>query len=470
MISQINSRNVPKLHIPRIPVRIHTFDAFRLANYRFMWLATVIFSSGFWLQQVVIGWLAYDVTRSPLLTSIILGLDALPILLGGPLGGIVTDHFDKRKLLVFIYCYQAILLTIFAVVIATDQIVTWHLFGFVFMMGVAWTIHDPARMSLITSIVPKEKLVNAFALNSMAFSIMRLVMPALGGLLLSSIGTWPLLILQACLVVSAGMSIQLVNHPAGKTNNTSPLKFRHVFSEIQIGLRFVKTQPTLIGFILLTVTMVIVIVPFVNGLMPVYAAEIFKMGPEGLGLLLSAAGLGSLIGTLILASQRTVSRPGVVAFAAIAILSLLMSLLSFNSSYINALLIVMLFSGTMMTYFSVAGATVQILLPDNLRGRVTGIYMMAWGLIPVGGLIAGYIADTLGAQTATRIGSGLAICLLIASFLLFRDLWHYKANLIKKPLMLKIASQAGHNSKPHNPSYSLPRIITTATTEAGADS
>ena len=153
MISQINSRNVPKLHIPRIPVRIHTFDAFRLANYRFMWLATVIFSSGFWLQQVVIGWLAYDVTRSPLLTSIILGLDALPILLGGPLGGIVTDHFDKRKLLVFIYCYQAILLTIFAVVIATDQIVTWHLFGFVFMMGVAWTIHDPARMSLITSIV-----------------------------------------------------------------------------------------------------------------------------------------------------------------------------------------------------------------------------------------------------------------------------------------------------------------------------
>ena len=185
---------------------------------------------------------------------------------------------------------------------------------------------------------------------------------------------------------------------------------------------------------------------------------------------LSAAGLGSLIGTLILASQRTVSRPGVVAFAAIAILSLLMSLLSFNSSYINALLIVMLFSGTMMTYFSVAGATVQILLPDNLRGRVTGIYMMAWGLIPVGGLIAGYIADTLGAQTATRIGSGLAICLLIASFLLFRDLWHYKANLIKKPLMLKIASQAGHNAKPHNPSYSLPRIITTATTEAGADS
>ena len=180
-----------------------------------MWLATVIFSSGFWLQQIVIGWLAYDVTRSPLLTSIILGLDALPILLGGPLGGIVTDHFDKRKLLVFIYCYQAILLTIFAVIIATDQIVTWHLFGFVFMMGVAWTIRDPARMSLITSIVPKEKLVNAFALNSMAFSIMRLVMPALGGLLLSLIGTWPLLILQACLVVSAGMTIQLVKLPAG---------------------------------------------------------------------------------------------------------------------------------------------------------------------------------------------------------------------------------------------------------------
>ena len=75
-----------------------------------MWLATVIFSSGFWLQQVVIGWLAYEVTQSPLLTSVIMCLDALPILLGAPLGGVVTDHFDKRKLLAFIYCYQAILL------------------------------------------------------------------------------------------------------------------------------------------------------------------------------------------------------------------------------------------------------------------------------------------------------------------------------------------------------------------------
>ena len=175
-----------------------------------MWLATVIFSSGFWLQQVVIGWLAYEVTQSPLLTSVIMCLDALPILLGAPLGGVVTDHFDKRKLLAFIYCYQAILLTLFAIVIATGQIAPWHLFAFVFMMGIAWTIHDPARMSLITSIVPKEKLVNAFALNSLAFSIMRLVMPALGGLLLSSIGTWTLLLLQACLVVSAGLTIQLV--------------------------------------------------------------------------------------------------------------------------------------------------------------------------------------------------------------------------------------------------------------------
>ena len=435
-----------------------------------MWLATVIFSSGFWLQQVVIGWLAYEVTQSPLLTSVIMCLDALPILLGAPLGGVVTDHFDKRKLLAFIYCYQAILLTLFAIVIATGQIAPWHLFAFVFMMGIAWTIHDPARMSLITSIVPKEKLVNAFALNSLAFSIMRLVMPALGGLLLSSIGTWALLLLQACLVVSAGLTIQLVKLPKLRTDNRPPLKLKYIFSEFQVGLRFLKTQPTLIGFMLLSVTMVIVIVPFVNGLMPVYAAEIFKTGPKGLGLLLSAAGLGSLIGTLILASQRTISRPGVVAFIAIAILSLLMFLFSINMNYMTALLIVMFFSGTMMTYFSVAGATVQSLLPENLRGRITGIYMMAWGLIPVGGLVAGFIADTLGAPTATRMGAVLAICSLLTSLLLFRSLWNYSTKTIQKPFMLKPASQTHPNSKTHTPPYSLPEMQRISTSEAGADS
>jgi len=101
-----------------IPRKLHTFDAFHSRNYRFLWLTTALFSSGFWLQQVVVGWLAYEITGSPLLTSMALGLDALPILVGAPFGGLISDKFDKKILLSIIYSYQAMLMIGYSVVIA----------------------------------------------------------------------------------------------------------------------------------------------------------------------------------------------------------------------------------------------------------------------------------------------------------------------------------------------------------------
>lgn len=465
----------PNFKPVRVPTRIHTFDTFKSVDYRFLWLSNVIFSGAFWLQQVLIGWLAYDITGSPFLTSIIMGLDALPILLGAPLGGLVCDRFDKRRLLAIVYTYQAILMVTFSIFLMAGLGATWNLFGFVFLMGIAWTIHDPARMALITTIVPREKLINAFALNAMAFSIMRLGVPAAGGLFLGLIGAWPIFLVEAFLMVGAGLIIQLIKTPKGILPSIEPKKksqlgssLRNVPTELRSGIRFISRQPVIIGFMCLTLLMVILIVPFINGLMPVYAAEIFEVGPKGLGLLFSSAGLGSLLSTIILASWKRITRPGIVTFSALAFLIALMTAMSINRSYEAALGIVMAISGAMMAYFSIASATVQSILPDNLRGKVTGIYMMASGLIPIGALTAGIIANEFSAPVATRLGAILAICVLSISFFIFRDVWNYRSETSTDPKALK---QGEYLDEPLSPQRTVrERTVPKAIAAAGGDS
>ena len=126
-------------------------------------------------------------------------MDALPILLAGPIGGVLVDRFDRSKLLALIYGYQAAVTAVFAGIVITGNLEAWHIFAFIFFMGMAWVVSDPARMSLIPNIVPRENLVNAFALNSMAFSVTRLVAPALGGVLIAVTGPGLALALEAAL-------------------------------------------------------------------------------------------------------------------------------------------------------------------------------------------------------------------------------------------------------------------------------
>ena len=409
-----------------IPRKLHTFDAFHSRNYRFLWLATAIFSSGFWLQQVVVGWLAYEITGSPLLTSMALGLDALPILVGAPFGGLISDKFNKKILLSIMYSYQAVLMIGYSVVIAMGYANIWNLFIFIFLVGISWIINDPARMSLLAVIIPKKSLINAFALNSMAFSVMRLLIPAAGGFSLAIFGPAPLFIVEAILMFSAATAIMMIQLDKDSSFDNSDRSAKQLLADLKSGVTYVVNQKTIIGLTFMTVNMVILVMPFVHGLMPVYAAEVFEVGPQGLGLLLSAAGLGSLIGTVILASCTQITRPGKILFVLLGFLGVLMATLAIANIYSVAMVVIMLLSGSMMSYFSISGATVQGILPDQYRGRVTGIYMMAWGLMPVGSLLAGSIANVVGPQLSTLIGSSLIFVSLIAATYCFKGVWKYR--------------------------------------------
>ena len=410
----------PHIRAPRVRGRLHTFDSFRYRDYIFIWLATMFSSGGFWLQQVIVGWLTYEVTDSAFWTSVALGLDALPILFVGPVGGLLVDNFDRRKLMAFIYCYQAVVTLIFATVVLTGNLQAWHIFAFIFFMGLAWVVTDPARMSLISNIVPRESLVNAFALNSMAFSVTRLATPAVGGVLIAVAGAGPALLVEAALqigAVCAALALRVVTIPKPRMNLAS------VRDGLLEGIRYVLNTPILLGLFALNAMPAMLIMPSVNGLMPVYAAEVFEVDARGLGLLVSAFGAGSTLGTFALASLGDIKAKGIALICGIIVTAITTLLFSVNAFFPTAYLNLMIISAAMMMYFSITSAVVQGTVPDEFRGRVTGLYMITWGLFPVGSLLAGWLAENLGVQHATQITSGIMLLLLAFAAWRFRSLW-----------------------------------------------
>ena len=405
-------------HRTRVKVHVRAFDSFRHPGYAFLWLATVFTSAGFWLQQVVVGWLAYRITESAFWTSLALGLDALPILLVGPIGGLLVDNFDRRKLLAAVCCYQAVVTSVFAVIVMTGALQAWHIFAFIFFMGISWVISDPARMSLVANIVPRENLVNAFALNSMAFSATRLALPAAGGLLIAFAGPGPTLAieaaLQACAVVVA---LRLPSVQSSK----AALRIGTALGELRDGARYALGQPTLIGMFALTALPALLVMPSIQGLMPVYAAEVFGVDSRGLGLMLSAIGAGSTLGAFALASFGELRAKNAVALGALVILALTMATFSVNPLFGAAYLNLMMLSAAMMAFFSVSNAVIQSAVSDEYRGRVTGLYMLTWGLFPFGSLVSGFLAERLGAPHATQIAAGMMAALLALA------VWRIKA-------------------------------------------
>ena len=391
-----------------LPVRVRTFDSFKYQSYIFLWLATVFSSAGYWLQQVVVGWLAYEITGSAFWTSLALGLDALPILLAGPIGGVLVDRFDRSKLLAIIYGYQAAVTAVFAGIVMTGNLEAWHIFAFIFFMGLAWVVSDPARMSLIPNIVPRGNLVNAFALNSMAFSVTRLVAPALGGVLIAITGPGLTLALEAALQICA-ISVALclrVTKP-----DRPALRLPTVFSDLREGVRYVLGEPVLIGLFTLTAMPALLVMPSIQGLMPVYAAEVFHVDSKGLGLLMSAVGAGSTLGTFVLASKGDIGSKNVVVLVSISVLTLATAVFSINVFFHTAYLNLMVISAAMMTFFSVSNAVIQSTVSDEYRGRVAGLYILTWGLFPFGSLSAGFLAERLGAPHATQIAAGAMLLL-----------------------------------------------------------
>ena len=399
------ARRIRGLAAPR---RLRTLDSLYHRDFRLLWTSTLTTGAGFWTHLLVVGWLGYSITGSPLMTALLMGIDALPFLVVSPIGGVIADSWDRRKLMVVVSLYQASVTAAFAGLLALDMVAMPVLFGYVLAMGVSWALWEPVRAAVIPATVPRRSLVNAFALNIMAFNGSRLVMPTVAGVVLAAAGPVPALAAGSALyVLSAAASTRLAPvRRAGEETRQGPVR------QLAEGALFILREPVLVGLMLIVVAMVLLLMPVMNGLMPVYAAEVFGAGPKGLGLLMTSLGAGTVLGAAVVASIPTPRNRGAAIVAALGVVVVALLALTRVTSVAAAMPVLVVMGAALSGGFAIQGAWIQTLVSDELRARVASLSAMTVALYPVGSLLLGGIAEITSVQTATLVSAGLGTALV----------------------------------------------------------
>jgi MFS family permease len=387
--------------------RLRTFSSLRHADYRYLWTGTLFMSAGQWIQQVTLGWLLYDLTGSSVLLGMLNGIRALPFLVASPIAGVAADRMDRRRLILTTQYILIITAVSMGLLVASGYLMVWHLFAFTVITGVTWAFVDPVRQSLVPALVPREDLANAVALNSAAFNLTKVIGPSLGGALIVFSGAAGNFFVQSAAYVGVLISVYRMTIPP-----TPPEARRSsALANLKEGLVYVWSNPAV--FALMTAALVprIFAVPY-QTLMPVFQKDVLKVGPEGLGILLAAPGLGAMLAGLMLATlANRVRRQGVLMLVSLVALGIFLNLFSWTRSFPLALLSLVAVGGCQVFYMATTNTMLQVIVPDHLRGRVMSIYALDRGLMPVGAFMAGVSAHLVGAP-ATVGGMGLLVILL----------------------------------------------------------
>lgn len=379
-------------------------------DFRLFWCGQLVSLIGTWMQSVGQAWLVLELTNSPFRLGVIGALQFGPILLFSFLSGAISDRVRKRRLL--LGTQTALMLQAFtlAVLVGSGHVQFWHVAVLAALYGLATTLDMPSRQSYIAHLVPRGDLMNAIALNSAVFNGARVVGPAVAGLLVARYGTAAAFLMNGLsflAVLAALTAIRTEGAP-------SPRRGVGLRAEIAEGVRYAAGTPR-VALVMGLLVVVSLFVVNMNVLVPLIARDVLHEGAHGFGLLMAALGVGAVAGALAVAAL-SVGRPplGMVvgpALAAAALLLLLSTARHFGPT--AAVLVALGFA--QIVFMTSCNTTVQIAVPDELRGRVMGLYALVFaGMTPIGALIMGTVAEHWGVSRACAVGGGAGLLLILA--------------------------------------------------------
>lgn len=394
--------------------RLHTFSALRHRNYRLYWLGMLVAIIGLQVQMVAQSWLVYQLTDSPALLGMVGLTQAIPTLVLTLFGGVVADRVDRRRLLLTTQGATGLLLLLLATLVATDHIQLWHIFAVAFLVGAVSAFDQPARMALVPHLVAREDLLNAVAMTSMVWQSSRIVGPALAGLLIGLVGIAPCFYLTTLGVLGMVLALKAVQVPPV----APPAGSRNVLRNLGEGVGYVWRNPIFRSLIGLTFFNSLFGMSYV-AMMPVFARDVLAVGSQGYGLLMGVSGVGALIGTTTLASLGNVRHKGPLLLAGAAGFGSFIVLFALSRFYPLSLGLLFCMGAVSSVYMTTVNTLLQSLVPDELRGRVMGIYSLTWSIMPLGGFLSGSIADrfadpAVGAPFAVGLGGTLVALMAVA--------------------------------------------------------
>src|SRR5579871_316325 len=388
------------------------FKAFDYRDFRLMWIGACTSSIGTWMQIVAQGWLIYRLSHS----SFYLGLDqflaGLPIFLFSLIGGVVADRAERRKILIISQYIQMASAGTLTVLVTAGVVHVWQILCLSFVSGLAQAFGGPAYQALIPTLVDREDMPNAIALNSIQFNLAVTVGPALAGITLAKFGEKWCFGLNAVSFLAPIISLSII-----KARFLPEKATESIFGSLKQGIKFLRNQGSMEALIVLAFLMTTLSMPL-RTYFPVFVKDIFHRGPETYGNLLSCMGIGSICGSLGVAGLGNIGKKGMFSLLMLICLGAGIAGFSLSKSLTISYSMLVVVGASMMAVFATVTSLVQLITTNEMRGRVMSVYNCAFrGGMPMGNLISGWLVPAFTAPVVLGV-NGFLLILVAVYFLL----------------------------------------------------
>jgi MFS family permease len=391
----------------------HTFRALRHRNYRLFFWGQLVSLIGTWMQQTAMSWYVYQITNSKLLLGVVSAVGSAPMIISSIWGGAMADLYPKRSILVMTQSAQMLC----AFLLAAGVWLGFATPSFVMIVaafnGISMGFDMPARQAFTVEMTSREDLLNAISLNSSIVNGARVVGPSVAGLLIGAVGVAMCFFLNGLSFVAVIAGFLMMRLPPFRRPPHAVSAREHAWNGLVFSIKHRRVRTILLLFLAVGVFGWSYAV-----LMPAFARDVLGRGANGYGILMSASGTGAFVGALIVATYGHLFTPRKLALGGVWLFSIGMLALSFTKSFPLALLFLFAAGFGMLLFFSTSNTVLQTIVPDEMRGRVMGVWSLVFGaMIPLGSLEAGAAAHWFGTPVALAFGA--IICALSALVTLF---------------------------------------------------
>ncbi len=394
-------------------------------SYRAYWFGTLASVIGFQMLNFSQFWIIHDLTESPLYLGYVGLANALPAIVLNIFGGVVADRLDRKKLIGITQTINGLIILVLAGLTFAGVVQAWHVIALAFLTGAINAFDQPARVAIYPSLIDKSVMMNAVALNSAIWTGTRIIAPAIAGVVISLTGTATSFLISALgffIMAAVVLSITVPKdeseaQPASKGN------------DLLEGVRFIWKN---------NVFLILICITFFNSffgmayipMMPVFAVDILRVGADGQGVLMGLGGIGALSATMIIGRTGNFKQKGLLiifgsVFFGLSIAGFALSSMQYGNYYV-ALVLLFIVGVSSSCYMVSIMSSLQIMVPNHMRGRVMGFYGMTWSIMPLGGMYAGALSryigeDTTGVPIAVAIGGILIALFAIGPFFMNRN-------------------------------------------------
>lgn len=405
----------------RLP-RLHTLDAWlAYRNYRLLWCGNFFANSAQWLQLLSVGWLVRELSQGSAVAGLLVvtvgGINTLPGLVVGPWGGVLSDRFDRRRLVIAFQLVMATLAFSFALLVLSEKVTVWHAYLYVILAGVCHSIAQPMRQTLIAATVPREMLGNALATNVFTITGTRIFGPFIGGILISALGFFWNFTIESALYLANVLMLWPMQTPYYQRR--AARQHRSPLADLLEGLRYVWSgERALFQMMLVNVIPNIILHP-AWFLFPVFTTEVLKRDADVGGYLLAVTGVGGFLAALFMATFGFVFGRGKVVLGAAVASSITCLLFAYSHWLALAFVVIAAMAFSQAVFRTARGTLIQTIAPDHLRGRLTSLQSFDRGFLVVASLGVGALSDATSPVTAiASVGAlGLTLALICCAAL-----------------------------------------------------